>query len=116
MGDALSTQEWGRGIPGIGGSGSRLDWRYATYILRIYLKGCPVRTTIGKWGNSLGVRIPAGLAADAHLQDGAEVEITLRDNTLVIAPVVSLAELVSRITPENLPELSDDRPRGGELW
>ncbi len=75
-----------------------------------------MRTTIGKWGNSLGVRIPVGLAADAHLEDGAEVDIVLRDNELVIVPVFSLTDLVSRITPENLPDLIDDKPAGGELW
>jgi antitoxin MazE len=75
-----------------------------------------MRTTVRKWGNSLGVRIPSGVAADAHLEEGAEVDITVRDGELVIAPVLSLAELVARITPDNLPELVDDVPRGGELW
>jgi antitoxin MazE len=75
-----------------------------------------MRTTVRKWGNSLGVRIPSGVAADAHLEEGAEVDITVRDGALVIAPVLSLAELVARITPDNLPDLVDDVPRGGELW
>jgi antitoxin component of MazEF toxin-antitoxin module len=56
------------------------------------------------------------VAADAHLEEGAEVDITVRDGALVIAPVLSLAELVARITPDNLPDLVDDVPRGGELW
>lgn len=38
-----------------------------------------VRTTVRKWGNSLGVRIPSVLADDAKLADGAEVELTVRD-------------------------------------
>jgi antitoxin MazE len=75
-----------------------------------------MRTTVRKWGNSLGVRIPSGVAADAHLEEGAEVDITVRDGELVIAPVLSLAELVARITPDNLPDVVDDVPRGGELW
>ncbi len=75
-----------------------------------------MRTRVRKWGNSLGVRIPSVLAEDAHLADGAEVEVTVRDGQLVIVPVLSLAELVAGITPENLPELVDDVPRGGELW
>lgn len=75
-----------------------------------------MRTRVRKWGNSLGVRIPSGLAAEAHLDDGAEVEVTVRDGQLVIVPVLSLAELVARITPENLPELVDDAPHGQELW
>lgn len=75
-----------------------------------------MRTKVRKWGNSLGVRIPSVLAADARLQEGAEVEVSVRDGQLVIVPVLSLAELVAGITPENLPELVDDAPRGAELW
>jgi antitoxin MazE len=75
-----------------------------------------MRSRVRKWGNSLGVRIPSGVAADVHLEEGAEVEVTVRDGELVIVPVLSLAEVVLRITPENLPELSDDAPRGAELW
>lgn len=75
-----------------------------------------MRTNIRKWGNSLGVRIPTLLAADARLVDGAEVDVTVRDGELVIVPVLSLVELVAQITPENLPELIDDSPRGVELW
>ncbi len=75
-----------------------------------------MRTRISKWGNSLGVRIPSSMASDAQLREGAEVEVTLRDGELVIAPMLSLGELVARITPENLPELPDDLPRGAEIW
>lgn len=76
-----------------------------------------MRTRVGKWGNSLGVRIPSALAAETHLDDGTEVEVTVRDGQLVIVAVLSLAELVAGITPENLPALdADDLPRGRELW
>jgi len=75
-----------------------------------------MRTRVSKWGNSLGVRIPNVVAVDAHLQEGAEVELTVRDGELIIVPVLSLAEMVARITPENLPELSDDVRRGAEIW
>jgi antitoxin MazE len=75
-----------------------------------------MRTTVRKWGNSLGVRIPAGVAADVRLEEGAEVELTIRGGELVIVPVLSLAELVARITPDNLPELVNEAPRGAEVW
>jgi antitoxin MazE len=76
-----------------------------------------MRTRIRKWGNSLGVRIPSALAEDAHLHEGAEVDVTIREGQLVIVPVLSLAELVAGITASNLPDLdADDAPRGGELW
>ncbi len=67
-----------------------------------------MRTKVRKWGNSLGVRIPSGVAADAHLEEGAEVDVTVRDGELVIVPVLSLTQLIAGITPENLPDLSDD--------
>ena len=75
-----------------------------------------MRTTVRKWGNSLGIRIPNLVAEDAHLEEGTEVELAFRGGELVMTPVLSLAELVARITPDNLPELIDDTPRGGELW
>lgn len=75
-----------------------------------------MRTRVRKWGNSLGVRIPSGLAEDAHLVEGSEVEVSVRDGKLLIVPVRTLADLVARISPENLPDLTDDAPRGGELW
>jgi antitoxin MazE len=76
-----------------------------------------MRARVARWGNSLALRIPAGLAADARLQEGTEVEVAVTDGKLVVEPVVSLAALVARITPENLPEPQlDDAPRGGEVW
>jgi antitoxin MazE len=76
-----------------------------------------MRARVARWGNSLALRIPAGLAVDARLQEGTEVEVALADGKLVVEPVVSLGELVARITPANLPELElDDAPRGGEVW
>lgn len=76
-----------------------------------------MRTTIRKWGNSLGVRIPSALAEDAHLHEGVEVDVTVREGQLVIVPVLSLAELVAGITAANLPSLDDaGAPRGDEQW
>lgn len=80
-----------------------------------------MRATVRKWGNSLALRIPSGLAEDAHLSDGAEVDIALRDGRLVVEPVAapeaSLDELVAGITPENRHhEQFADGPRGAEAW
>jgi antitoxin MazE len=80
-----------------------------------------MRATVRKWGNSLALRIPSGLAEDARLTDGTEVDVALKGGRLVIEPVtapeVSLAELVAGITAENLhQEQLADRPRGAEAW
>jgi antitoxin MazE len=80
-----------------------------------------MRATVRKWGNSLALRIPSGLAEDARLSDGTEVDIALRHGRLVVEPVAtpepSLDELVAGITPENLhAEQFADGPRGTEAW
>src|SRR5690606_17250270 len=43
-------------------------------------------STIQKLGQGLGVPIPASLARQAGLEEGTEVEITIRDGALVVLP------------------------------
>ncbi len=78
-------------------------------------------TTIQKWGNSLGVRIPKGLAQDAKVEEGTSVDLAVEDGRLVIAPiktnVYDLDELLSEITPENRHgEIDAGDAIGGEVW
>ena len=40
-----------------------------------------------KWGNSLGLRIPAALARQAGLAEGAEVELRVEGTRLVVQKV-----------------------------
>ena len=42
----------------------------------------------GRWGNSLGVRIPRGLAEEVGLGAGTEVSLTAKDGELVLRPAV----------------------------
>jgi antitoxin MazE len=52
--------------------------------------------TLGKWGNSLAVRIPGDVAAAARLAEGDAVEIEARADVVIIrpaAPRFSAAEL-----------------------
>jgi antitoxin MazE len=41
---------------------------------------------IGKWGNSLGLRIPSAVAESIGLRQGDDVSIAVRDNAIVITP------------------------------
>lgn len=42
-------------------------------------------TTVSKWGNSLGVRLPAGVAASTGISSGDKVEVTeAADGSIVI--------------------------------
>jgi antitoxin MazE len=78
-------------------------------------------TTIRKWGNSLGLRIPKSLAKELGLAEGKEVTLEKREGTLAIRPAKkrqpTLDELVRKITPQNRHELVDwGKPLGKEIW
>lgn len=63
-----------------------------------------MQTRIERWGHSLAVRIPQAFANEAHLTEGAPVELALAERRLIVTPLAprySLAELVDGITPEN---------------
>ena len=79
-----------------------------------------MRSRISKWGNSLAVRLPRGIIEESGLVEGSDVELTLRDGRIVIAPVgpeYQLHELVEGITSENRPTETDwGRPTGNEVW
>jgi len=47
-----------------------------------------VQTKVQKWGNSLGVRIPRGLAEEIGLGAGSEVSLTAKAGELVLRPSV----------------------------
>lgn len=62
---------------------------------------------VAKWGNSLGLRIPSGLAQMLQLQEKSPVEVNVEDGALVVRPVVDrkkfdLDTLVNGITSENV--------------
>ena len=78
-----------------------------------------MRATVSRWGNSLGLRIPRGLAEDAGLAEGSIVELRLEDGRLVAEPVAveKLEALLARVTSKNRHrELFIDSPRGRETW
>jgi antitoxin MazE len=69
-----------------------------------------MHTQIGKWGNSLAVRIPGAYAKDLDLKEGMDLDVSLVEGGILLRPRsrrYSLEELVSRITPENLHEETD---------
>jgi antitoxin MazE len=75
---------------------------------------------IGKWGNSLAVRIPGNYAKDLDLREGMDLEVVVVGDELVLRPAkkhCSLEELVERITPENVHGETDWGPAvGREAW
>jgi antitoxin MazE len=78
-------------------------------------------TTVSKWGNSLAIRIPQGVARQASLSEGDCVALSLDgDGGIVLRPTrrrYQLSELVSRIKPKNRHRETDwGRPQGEESW
>jgi antitoxin MazE len=79
-----------------------------------------VETQIGRWGNSLAVRIPQALAREAQLEDGTPVELSVSDGSLALLPSrrrYSLEQLVNGITPDNRhSETGWGEAVGDEVW
>ena len=80
-------------------------------------------TKVQKWGNSQGLRLAKQLLEDAHISVGDDVAVTIRDGTIIIAPIKhirgkrSLQELVSRIPKDyEVGEVDWGNSIGREVW
>ena len=80
-----------------------------------------MKTTVGKWGNSAAVRIPAAVMETARLNLNQPVDVRERSGCIVIEPLgrkeYDLTTLLKRITRRNLHEECDfAEPVGREVW
>ena len=77
-----------------------------------------MQTVVQKWGNSLGIRIPALYTKDLELKNGSTVDISEEEGKLVITPKRnSLDELLAKVTSENLHEaVETGMSIGKEEW
>ena len=80
-----------------------------------------MQTKIQKWGNSLGLRIPRALAAEAQVEEGATVELSLENGQLLVRPLrvrkYALNALLRRVTRRNRHgEVLAGRAVGHEAW
>lgn len=84
-----------------------------------------MRVAVQRWGNSLAVRIPRGLAAEMGLERGGQLDIRVEDGRLVAAPVVGrtlatpyrLEDLLASIGADTLHTETDwGGPVGAEAW
>ena len=78
-------------------------------------------TQVSKWGNSLAVRIPRGIAKEARLAEGDRLTLDLAtDGSIVLRSTrrkYELRHLVSRITARNRHSETDwGPPAGRESW
>jgi antitoxin MazE len=80
-----------------------------------------METSIKKWGNSLGVRLPKKMTERHAFRDGSRVMVTETETGITIEtikePARTLDEMVERITKNNLPgELEWGDRIGNEVW
>jgi antitoxin MazE len=80
-----------------------------------------METRIGKWGNSLALRIPQSIAARTGITLNAAVELTPQGEQLVVSvlkrPGEELDDLLAGVTKDNLhAEIESGSPVGGEVW
>ena len=78
-------------------------------------------TTLTKWGNSQGIRIPSQLVAQLSLNIGDAFEICLEEGRIVLVPVKKKRKTVMERFREyegdlQLGEEWDSGPVGRELW
>ena len=65
-----------------------------------------MQTRILKWGNSLGLRIPKSFAAEAQVEAGSTVDISVDDGQLVVKPIrrrkYLLRDLLEAVNAKNV--------------
>jgi len=82
--------------------------------------GFSMSTTVQKWGNSLGIRIPSHIAEKIEICQGTEVDLIVGDDfTLTVIPrrkKPTLDELLSQCKPESRHDEIDFGREGKELF
>ncbi len=72
-----------------------------------------------KWGNSVGLRVPAKVAEELGIAPGSIADLEIRKDRLVITPrwhTYRLEDLLAGITPENVhQEVSTGESVGAEV-
>jgi antitoxin MazE len=76
---------------------------------------------IKQWGNSLGVRLPAAVARNAHLHVDQRVRVSVEGGQVVITPVtdasLTLEQRLARFDPvRHSGEVMASKAIGAERW
>ena len=80
-----------------------------------------MKSQIGRWGNSLAIRIPKYVVEALSLNSDDVVECSVEDGKLVIEtiqdlPELTLEQLLSGPIGPSEPEVDWGRPMGEEVW
>ncbi len=80
-------------------------------------------TKVQKWGNSQGLRFPKAILAEAQINVGDQVNISVKKGQIIVEPVTKvrgkyvLSELVARMPKTyQVEELDWGKPVGKEVW
>ena len=82
-----------------------------------------MKNAVQKWGNSLGLRIPATIASELQMKRGTPVTLQVSEGALVVRLAkkarrrrsrFKFSELMARVTPENTPPSYDWGPDVGK--
>lgn len=97
-----------------------MDWKESNKGNEVELM--TAATTVQKWGNSLGVRIPKDIAERIKIHQGSEIEMSVMENEdkIILMPKkpqieYSLEDLLAQCKPENRHEEIDFGVEGKEL-
>ncbi len=77
---------------------------------------------IAKWGNSLGFRIPRGIADSLDIRAGDTLELTPAEGGLLVKKATvgkryALADILDSFAPSSAHEEVDfGKPQGEEVW
>ena len=75
---------------------------------------------IGKWGNSLGIRLPKHILESLKLLEKDKLHCDVEDGKLILVPIrkkrYTLEALLSQVEEEPAEEISWGKPEGGEVW
>ncbi len=79
-----------------------------------------IELKIGKWGNSLGIRLPKHISEALHLKPKDKVSCAIENGKLVLKPLRSdkkytLKKLLAKVE-EPSEEISWGKPEGEEIW
>ena len=79
-----------------------------------------MQVTMRKWGNSIGVRIPAVILTELNLSAEKKVDVRAEAGRIIIEPIIdsqeTLEQLLGQITPDNVHSGIDfGQPVGKEL-
>jgi antitoxin MazE len=77
-----------------------------------------MRASLAKWGNSLAVRLPKDIADSVGFREGAALELTVEDDSIVLRRRrYDIGELVAQMDERAMPPLEfDNTPHGSEEW